>query len=393
MDPSTDSRFLQTLYLRNILSYSASGDPIELRPLNVLIGPNGSGKSNLIEAISLLRATASDVRDVLSRGGGGSEWIWKGAQPQVAALDAVVSYPHGVRPLRHTFAFRSEKQTFRVEDEMVEYDQPLSGYDKPYFFYRYQKGYPVINSAGEQRGLKRESVEPDQSIIAQRRDPDAFPAITYLGQQYEKVRIYREWSFGRDSVFRQPQRADLRSDRLEEDFSNLWMFLGRLRRDIKTKSALNEALRDLYDGIEDYELVVEGGTVQVFFQEKLFSIPATRLSDGTMRYLTLLAILLDPSPPPLICIEEPELGLHPDLLPKLAELMVAASQRTQLIVTTHAVGLVDALTTSPEAILVCEKQAGISSLRRLNSERLSAWLEDYSLGKLWMSGELGGTRW
>jgi len=66
----------------------------------------------------------------------------------------------------------------------------------------------------------------------------------------------------------------------------------------------------------------------VIFTEGDFSIPATRLSDGTLRYLCLLAILCDPEPPPLICIEEPELGLHPDILPKLADLLVSASERT-----------------------------------------------------------------
>ncbi len=64
---------------------------------------------------------------------------------------------------------------------------------------------------------------------------------------------------------------------------------------------------------------MEGGTVQVFFQEGRNTIPATRLSDGALRYLSLLTILLHPTPPPLVCIEEPELGLHPDILPTVAE--------------------------------------------------------------------------
>lgn len=82
---------------------------------------------------------------------------------------------------------------------------------------------------------------------------------------------------------------------------------------LKTKSpvakrAILKGLQDLYEGITDFDVFIEGGTVQVFFTEGDFSIPATRLSDGTLRYLCLLAILCDPEPPPLICIEEPELG-------------------------------------------------------------------------------------
>ena len=93
------------------------------------------------------------------------------------------------------------------------------------------------------------------------------------------------------------------------------MVLNRLRGDPKAKIKLLTALRKLYDGVEDFDVHVEAGSVQVFLQEGNVTMPATRLSDGTLRYLCLLAILCHPSPPKLICIEEPELGLHPDILP------------------------------------------------------------------------------
>ena len=101
----------------------------------------------------------------------------------------------------------------------------------------------------------------------------------------------------------------------------------------------------------------------------------------------------DPKPPPLIGIEEPELGLHPDLLPKVAQLLIDASQRTQLIVTTHSDILVDALTEHPSAIVVCEKHDGQTSMRRLDPAELAQWLEKYRLGSLWTRGQIGGTRW
>jgi len=185
----------------------------------------------------------------------------------------------------------------------------------------------------------------------------------------------------------------LRNDRLEEDFSNLGMFLSRLQKTPKAKREIIEGLRDLYEGITDFEPIPEGGTVQLFFTEGDFSIPATRLSDGTLRYLCLLAILCDPTPPPLICIEEPELGLHPDILPKLADRLVAASKRTQIIITTHSDILVDAMTERPEAVVVCEKHDGRTEMRRLKKEDLAKWLEKYRLGQLWTKGQLGGTRW
>ena len=122
-------------------------------------------------------------------------------------------------------------------------------------------------------------------------------------------------------------------------------------------------------------------------------VPATRLSDGTLRYLCLLAILCHPNPPPLVCIEEPELGLHPDVLPTLAELLKEASERCQLIVTTHSDILVDAMSDRPEAVLVAEKHESGTVLRRLEASKLKPWLEKYRLGALWTRGEIGGTRW
>jgi len=137
--------------------------------------------------------------------------------------------------------------------------------------------------------------------------------------------------------------------------------------------------------------LVQAGTVQFFLHEEGLNnpIPATRLSAGTMRFLAMAASLLMPTPPPLICIEEPELGLHPDALSLVAELLVSASARTQLIVTTHSDALVSALTEHVESVLVCEYRGG-TELMRLDAERLKHWLDRYRLGDVWRMGELGG---
>ena len=167
----------------------------------------------------------------------------------------------------------------------------------------------------------------DESILSQRKDPDQYPEITYLGQVYARIRQYREWSFGRYTVPRQPQKADQPNDFLEPDCGNLGLVLNRLRRDASVKHNILQNLQQLYGGIEDYDVSIEGGTVQVFFHESGFTIPATRLSDGTLRYFCLLTILCHPSPPPLVCIEEPELGLHPDIMPTLARLLKTGIRR------------------------------------------------------------------
>jgi predicted ATPase len=397
-----ERRLLLRIKLENLLSFGPSPVTLELEGLNILIGPNAAGKSNLIEALSLIRATpvsatASnlDMRSIVRRGGGVDEWIWKGEKRKSASIDVVVNYPKGKEHLRHLLSFHGDEQGFLLDDERIENEAPAQGERDPYFYYRFQHGQPMVNTKGAAVGrrLARETVNPELSILTQRRDPEQYPEIAHVAEAYEKIRIYREWAFGRNTVFREPQKADMRSDRLEEDFSNLGLFLSRLRKTPKAKAAILDGLKDLYDGVSDFEPVVEGGTVQVFFSEGDFSIPATRLSDGTLRYLCLLAILCDPTPPPLICIEEPELGLHPDILPKLADLLVQAAQRTQLIVTTHSDLLVDAMTERPEAVVICEKHHGKSELRRLKKEELTAWLDKYRLGQLWTRGQIGGTRW
>ncbi|MFN0055416.1 MAG: AAA family ATPase [Planctomycetales bacterium] len=388
---------INELTLRGILSFGPDAPPLEMRRLNLLIGPNGSGKSNLIEAIGLLRSTPTKLTAPM-RGTGSStvgEWLWKGSEERTAEIEVVVENPSGSLPLRHSLKFTEKSSRFELLDELVENAEPYPGHSGPYFYYRFQGGRPVLNAKGEvRRELRREDVAPDESILSQRKDPDQYPELAHLSESYTGIRLYREWSFGRTSVFRSPQDASLPGDRLEEDFSNLGMFLNHLRRKPKAKKAILEQLHDLYEGLDDFDVRVQGGTVEVFLTEGNFVIPASRLSDGTLRYLCLLAILCDPDPPPLICIEEPELGLHPDMLPKIADLLIAASERTQLIVTTHSDMLVDAMTDQPDSVVVLEKHDGQTQAKRLESNaELNGYLESYRLGEAWLRGLVGGTRW
>lgn len=395
MPNDADTQLIRRLHLTGFLSFGPDFPGIDLRSMNLIIGPNGSGKSNLIEAINLLRAAPKEWRDVTRKGGGVTEWIWKGDKEKPAAVEAIISNPKGQQPLRHSMAFHAVSQAFTLDDERVENVTLYNDQTDVYFYYRYQSGNPVLNIKGNRkRHLSRDTIEADRSILAQRRDPETYPELAWLASAYEGIRIYREWTFGRGAVFREPQKADMRNDALEEDFSNLGLFLSRLKTKFPAaKKAILGGLKDLYDGIQDFDVFVEGGTVQVFFTEGDYSIPATRLSDGTLRYLCLLAILCDPEPPKLICMEEPELGLHPDILPKVADLLLKASERTQLIVTTHSDILVDAMTDCPEVVVVCAKHQGQTTMERLKADDLGEWLKKYRLGQLWIKGEIGGTRW
>ncbi len=385
---------LKSIKLNNFLSFGDSCEAIELRSLNIIIGPNGSGKSNLLEAIDFIRSSPRDLLTPIRDGGGVRDWLWKGAERSVpATVDVVFEAKHNMPSIRHLISFTEIAQRFEITEERIESELPLGKNVDPYIYYRFEHGRGTINVKDGKRHLQREDIEPTESVLSQRKDPDQYPEITYLGNMYLKLRLYREWSFGRFTAPRVPQKSDLPNEYLEPNGSNLGLVLNRLRREPLVKKHILDSLRSLYEGIDDYDIQIEGGTVQVFFHEGRMNVPATRLSDGTLRYLCLLAILCHPNPPPLVCIEEPELGLHPDVIPKLAELLKEASKRTQLIVTTHSDVLVDAMSDSPEYVLVAEKMENGTALTRLDEIKLGPWLEKYKLGQLWTRGEIGGTRW
>ncbi len=296
--------------------------------------------------------------------------------------------------MRYRLVFGAEGNQFTVLDERIENDRPLPGEPKPYLYFGYEAGRPMLNVAGTgRRHLKREDIDPRQSILSQRRDPDHYPELTRVAALLGRIVIYRDWSFGPRTPVRGSCPVDVPTDILLEDFSNLPARLAVLQRDRGCKQRLAERLGDFAEGFEDLVVVPEGGRLQLYLQERSGSIPARRLSDGTLRYLCLLAILLDPQPPPIVVIEEPELGLHPDVLPGLADLLVAASERTQLILTTHSTQLVDALTEHPEAVLICEKGPEGTTVRRLSWDDVGEEALDIGLGQLWLSGQIGGTRW
>ena len=389
---------IRRIRLQNVLSFGPDAQELDLKPLNVLIGPNGSGKSNLIEAIALLQAAPRELVTPILEGGGSADWLWRGEPAASSGAIEVVSVGSDHRqPLHYRLAFAAPDQQFRLIDERLESDpgDPES------------QGAVYVDSDGVEATVTRcdraakETLDAvrvgpmnaQKSILTHLRDPEIYPQITYVASEMARISLFREWSFGRQSPARMPQKPDLPNDFLAEDARNLGLVLNRLMRDYEARRQIVAALRGLYEGVADFHVNIEFGTVQVFLREGKMTVPATRLSDGTLRYLSLLTILCHPNPPPLVCLEEPELGLHPDILPGLAELLRDASERCQLIVTTHSDVLVDALTDVPETVVVCEKNEGQTTMKRLEKEALAEWLERYQLGQLWASGSIGGNRW
>ena len=386
---------IKTIRLRNLLSFGPDTPELEMRPLNVLIGPNGSGKSNFIEAVGLLQAAPWNLAAAIREGGGIGDWIWRGEpKASTARIEVRVENPKNQEGLHYRLVLGEKGQRFDVTDELIENAKPFPGHENPYIYFAYRNGVPYLNvkDSGE-RGMQRGDIDAEQSILSQYKDKYHYPELTYLAEVLESIRFYREWTSGRYAPPRLSQQPSLPNDFLSEDGTNLALLLNRFGFEPRLKSRIRKELRKLYEGVSDFGANIESGTVQLFLQEGNISMKANRLSDGTLRYLSLLAILCHPQPPPLVCIEEPELGLHPDILPTLADLLREASERCQLVVTTHSDVLVDALTDTPESVVVCEKHNGGTEMRRLDKADLSDWLEDYSLGQLWSKGELGGNRW
>jgi predicted ATPase len=397
--------FIDHMVLDGFLSFQPGTPPVPLRGLNLLIGPNGAGKSNFVEAFAVLRATARDLSRPIRDSGGARDWLWRGELPAERAKLEITLGKGQIAPqesaLRYMLVFGAQGDAFVVLDEELGEAEARPDGKRREFYYGYGRGQPTIKVPEGRRELRiaagnrpwHTDIDPTKSILSQRQDPDTYPEITTLGRELGRIRIYRNWSFGPNAPVRASCGVDVETDALSESFDNLPARLMSLRKNSQVKKQLRERLQELSPGFEDVEVVLEGGRLQIVLQEVARNTPARRLSDGTLRYLCLLAILLDPEPPPLVVIEEPELGLHPDMFPGLRDLLLEASERTQLVVTTHSTALVDAFSDHPDAILVCDRVEGATRLRRLQAEEADDWRRFGGLAKLWMSGHLGGTRW
>ena len=399
--------FLQSIRLSGFLSFPPDSPTIELSPLNVLIGPNGSGKSNLLEAIELLRATPTALAAFLRSGGTVQEWTWRGEPAAGSARVDVVVNPEfrwETKRLHYLLEFGAYGQQALVLSEVIEdFEESNHGVENEQVYYRFGGESPVVSVASRPqsaplsgpvtyspRQLDRGNLRPDESVFSQLKDPLSYPKITWLGQEFARIQTFRDWTFGRAAPLRRPQPGDLPIDSLLDNSNNLGLVLNELQIS-SVNSEFNRLLSLFLPRYDRFSTRIQGNTVQFFLHEKGLGtpVPATRLSDGTIRFMAILAVLLSPSPPPIVTIEEPELGLHPDAVSLLADVMVEASSRTQIIATTHSDAFVSALTEQAGSVLVCENLRG-TTVDRIDPEKLKFWLEKYRLGEIWRIGEIGG---
>lgn len=353
--------------------------------LNLLIGPNGSGKSNLLDALMLLKEAA---RGKLAEGivdrGGMTSLLWDQREKSLSwHLDASNStYLLEVRQI-------GTSSNFSINNEvLVDLSEGSSRY-----LSRDRDSAQFVDNRGEEV-VYPDSLPEDQTLLSQVAGPLGNLFARDFQRSLEGWSIYQDLRVDRESPIRQAAIARFEKQ-IDADGQNLIPVLHTLYSENREfKSTLDGALRAAFG--RDYEELSfpPAADQRVQLRLRWHSLksgqPAANLSDGTLRFLLLVAILANPEPGNLIAIDEPETGLHPSMFPILAELAAEAAERTQVIFTTHSPQFLDAFSERPPTTTVAEWAAGETRLSVIDGEELQRWLASYSLGTLFRSGDLEG---
>ncbi|HEX9732321.1 MAG TPA: AAA family ATPase [Thermoanaerobaculia bacterium] len=342
---------------------------LELKRLNVLIGANGAGKSNLIAVFQLLHQIANERLQLFVGTSGGA--------------DRMLHFGRKVtEEMRLQFTFGSN--AYHCVLVPTTEDALVFGEETEFFYGRgYSDPYDSFLGSGHKETLLYE--EPRRT----KRKSIGY----YVLAAFKSWRINHFHDTGDTAKIK--LTGDLDDNRfLRHDAGNLAAFL----------YLLQETKRDCYHNIVDVVKMVApffGGfnlqpdrlnpkKIKLEWHESGSDsyFDAQALSDGTLRFICMVTLLLQPELPSTILLDEPELGLHPYAISVLADLLRSASERTQIIVSTQSVTLVNQL--SPEDVIVVDRVKGESIFRRPSSEEISSWLDDYALGDLWEKNVLGG---
>ena len=392
--------FIRQINLRGLLSFPPDMEPFELQPLNVLIGPNGSGKSNLIKVLELLGATRTDFGAAIRASGGAVEWLWNGENGAHAAqidveIDGEVMQTG--RPIRYRLDFTETNNEVEVLKEVVEDAGSEIERKEPHLSYCRDRGIPQIKMTTTPPGVwltqqmgPPPSLKPDQSILKSIQDLDFPPECIELSRQFGRIRMCRDRIFGLSSALPESQRTWDLPYKLQSNSGSLALALKEIQKQDDNK--LSTAMQRFLPSYQGISIRSVGNTVRLYLEERGLKdpIPITRISEGTLRFLAMFVALHTPNPPSLLCIEEPERGMHPDAMFLLANLLVEASSRMQLVVTTHSDALLSGLGDQVESVLVCENNGHGTTIDRLDAENLRFWLGDNTLGDIWRIGVIGG---
>ena len=360
-------RTLDKLTIKNFKSIREQ--TLELGRLNVLIGSNGAGKSNLIEIFRFLREIVNQNLADYTGTKGGADSLLHFGRKQSAEMSFQLNFGEG-----------HGKSAYFVSLKPTDEDDFLIGKEKAYDSIEpdHAEGYikPISASARESK-LKILDNEVAQTVW---KDMDSF-----------RVYHFQDTSDTAAVKF----TCDVEDNRvLRPQAENLAAFLYWMQQKQPDHFAnLEDTLRQIAPFFEEFRLApskLNTEKIRLEWKEKgndaYFN--AAALSDGTLRFICLATLLLQPELPPIILLDEPELGLHPSAIAVLADLLKAASVSSQIIVSTQSVTLVNQM--NARDIIVVDREGGQSVFRRLDETALKGWLEDYALGELWEKNVLGG---
>lgn len=359
---------LDSITIKGFKSIAAAED-LRLSPINVLIGPNGAGKSNFIEVFSFLHAIrAGHLQAYVARAGGADKLLHFGSKSTSQMI--------------FHLSFRGGVNRYEIRLEAAGADELMPTLEKAYFWDKSKYDRPY----GER--LKRRGREAGIS------DPDS-PISQYVREHLDRWRLYHFHDTSSSSPMK--KTADVDDNRfLREDGSNLASFLYYLSQKHKAAYGLIrrtvQRVAPFFDDflLEPQKLNEEKIRLEWRHQGSEEYFDASSLSDGSLRFIAMATLLLQPEllRPSVILIDEPELGLHPYAITMLASLVKQAAVSSQVILSTQSPFLLDHF--QPEDILVADRVGRETKFTRLDTPSLESWLEDYSLGQLWEKNELGG---
>jgi predicted ATPase len=373
--------------------------------LNVIIGPNGSGKSNLLRALALLqKSVQGELPEEILKAGGIAPLLWDGQAQELSwslqtdVKQGALNYELALHQLGATSAYRVEREALdkRIKGGIlgVMVTPPPAVHTSRKYIERTPVSAATFDVEERKLVAHEGSIPDDQTLLALLAGPFSNPVVAGFRDMVAGWSLYHDVHVDQGAKLRQATVARM-DRRVAADGQNLISVLHTLytgSRDFKR--SLDDAMRAAFGG--DYEELVfppaadQRVQMRVRWRSLKTEQSAADLSDGTIRFLLLLAILANPTPGDLIAIDEPEVGLHPSMLPIIAEHAAAAAEHTQVILTTHSTQLLDAFTDTPPTTTVAKWQDGETNLAIVDSEELARWLQTYSLGALFRTGELEG---
>lgn len=361
---------LDTITVKGFKSI-ASIEKLKLGAINVVIGPNGSGKSNFIGVFSFLYAIREGrLQDYVIKAGGAEKVLHFGSKV--------------TKELHVHISFHDGRNQYEIGLQPTDADELIPKTEMVYFWNKAQ--YPE-GPVGH--GIARIGKEGGIS------DPKDSPIATYVRGHLDRWRLYHFHDTSSSSPMK--KTADVNDNRhLRPDGSNLAAFLYYLRQKHEVSySLIRRTVQRVAPFFEDFLLEpqkLNPDTIRLEWRHKNSEayFDASSLSDGTLRFIALATLFLQPDAyrPSVILVDEPELGLHPYAITMFASLVKQASVKTQVILSTQSPLLLDHF--QPEDVLVADRVDGGTQFTRLDSAKLTTWLEDYSLGQLWEKNKLGG---